>query len=318
MTLRTRTAVSMIGVVAAYGVVATLVGGYLLRRHVGLEAENRVRQDLNAADAFYRQRLAEMGAALRYTALGERFRQAVAERDLTYLSARLAAVQRSARLDVLCLTDAAGRVIGRANHEDLAGDSLADHALVRPILEGREAASGTILVPIEALARESPTLAERARIPIVATPRARPSEGTHLAAGMVQAASAPVRGPNGRLAGVLLAETLLNQDYDLVDQVRNTVFRDEQYGGKGLGTATIFQDDVRISTNVLHEDGTRAVGSRVSAEVYDRVLRQGRTCSAGPGSSTIGTSPPTRPSAMWTARQSACSTWGSWRRSTGA
>ena len=67
---------------------ATFTGGYLLRRHLEQEAENRVRQDLNAASAFYRQRLEAVQAALRYTALGERFSQAVADRDLAYLVGR--------------------------------------------------------------------------------------------------------------------------------------------------------------------------------------------------------------------------------------
>jgi two-component system NtrC family sensor kinase len=31
-----------------------------------------------------------------------------------------------------------------------------------------------------------------------------------------------------------------------------------------------------VSTNVWGEDGTRAVGTRISAEVYDHVLRRGR------------------------------------------
>ena len=86
MALRRRIALSMISVVAISGGVASLTGGYLLRRHLGQEAENRVRQDLNAARAFYEHRLEAMGGALRYTALGERFSQAFASKDLAYLT----------------------------------------------------------------------------------------------------------------------------------------------------------------------------------------------------------------------------------------
>jgi len=38
---------------------------------------------------------------------------------------------------------------------------------------------------------------------------------------------------------------------------------------------TIFQWDTRITTTVRNEDGTRAIGTRVSSEVYDRVLENG-------------------------------------------
>lgn len=94
---------------------------------------------------------------------------------------------------------------------------------------------------------------------------------------MMLCAAAPVRGPDGQVVGVLQAGVLLNRNYGLVDQVQNTVFRDERHHGRLIGTATIFQDDVRISTNVQREDGARAIGTRVSAEVYDHVLRKGET-----------------------------------------
>ena len=115
MTLRGRITASMLSVVAIYGGVCTIVGGYLLSRHVGQEARNRVRQDLNAARAFYDQRLDSMSAALRFTALGERFSQAVAAKESGYVSARLRAVRESAGLDILLVTDPAGRVIHRAH-----------------------------------------------------------------------------------------------------------------------------------------------------------------------------------------------------------
>jgi two-component system NtrC family sensor kinase len=48
------------------------------------------------------------------------------------------------------------------------------------------------------------------------------------------------------------------------------------YEGQDIGTATIFQDDVRISTNVRNEDGSRAIGTRVSEEVYNQVMIEGK------------------------------------------
>ena len=277
MTLRGRITLSMLSVVAISGGVATFTGGYLLRRHLEQQAENRVRQDLSTASAFYRQRLEAMQAALRYTALGERFSQAVTEKDVSYLSLRLGAVRRSEGLDLLCVTDPRGRVTHRAHRPGVSGDPLADDHLVGRVLKGEETVSGTMLVPVETLQAEDPLLAERASIRMLPTPMARPTDASQLAAGMMLCCAAGVRGPDGKLAGVLRAGILLNRNYDLVDQVRDTVFRDERYRGKLIGTATVFQHDVRISTNVLRDDGSRAIGSRVSEEVYDHVLRQGET-----------------------------------------
>jgi len=277
MTLRQRLILSILCVVAISGGVSALIGGWLIWHQFGQEAENRVRQDLNAAREFYDHRIAIMEDALRYTALGERFSQAVETRDLPYLAPRLTRVRASAGLDVLSVADPSGGVIYRAHRPDVAGDSLADDLLVRSAVAGGEVVSGTMLVSLADLEREDPTLAARARIPVLPTARAEASSLPELTDGMMICSAAPVRGPEGELLGVLRAGVLLNRNYSLVDQVQNTVFRDEQYRGKPIGTATIFQDDVRISTNVRSEDGGRAIGTRVSAPVRDRVLRQRKT-----------------------------------------
>ena len=44
------------------------------------------------------------------------------------------------------------------------------------------------------------------------------------------------------------------------------------------GTATVFLNDVRVTTNVVKDDGSRAVGTKLKAgPVYDAVLKSGRT-----------------------------------------
>ncbi|HAD05135.1 MAG: hypothetical protein A2091_01320 [Desulfuromonadales bacterium GWD2_61_12] len=43
------------------------------------------------------------------------------------------------------------------------------------------------------------------------------------------------------------------------------------------GTATIFMGDTRVSTNVLKEDGSRAVGTRLTGKAYDAIFREGRS-----------------------------------------
>jgi two-component system NtrC family sensor kinase len=92
---------------------------------------------------------------------------------------------------------------------------------------------------------------------------------------MMMKAGAPIRGYGGSLLGVLYAGKLINRDYKVVDKVKHTVYQAVKYKGKDIGTATIFQGDLRISTNVMRQDGTRAIGTRVSEQVYDQVLVRG-------------------------------------------
>jgi two-component system NtrC family sensor kinase len=68
---------------------------------------------------------------------------------------------------------------------------------------------------------------------------------------------------------------LINRDYYIVDRIKEIVFKGEKYKGKDTGTATIFQGDLRISTNVKTEEGRRAIGTRVSEEVGNAVLEEG-------------------------------------------
>lgn len=62
----------------------------------------------------------------------------------------------------------------------------------------------------------------------------------------------------------------------LADEVRNVVFGPP---GKSAvpATVTIFEKDRRIATNVVLADGRRAIGTRVSDEVAQRVLFEGET-----------------------------------------
>lgn len=72
------------------------------------------------------------------------------------------------------------------------------------------------------------------------------------------------KGKNFRVVeGKLLAGNyLVNGNYELPDKVK------EIFGG----TATIFMGRVRVSTNVLKADGSRAVGTRLEGPAYDAVF----------------------------------------------
>ena len=80
--------------------------------------------------------------------------------------------------------------------------------------------------------------------------------------------------------GILYAGDLLNRRNEIVNSIKKQVFPDEIYQGKDIGTVTVFQDDARIATNVTLEDGTPAIGTRMSDEVHEAVLHGGRTWAA--------------------------------------
>lgn len=70
---------------------------------------------------------------------------------------------------------------------------------------------------------------------------------------------------------------LLNRNFEFVDHIRDLVYGPGSLVPGSLGTVTVFLEDVRITTNVPSYDETRALGTRVSVEVRDAVLREGKS-----------------------------------------
>ncbi|HOQ04391.1 MAG TPA: cache domain-containing protein [Anaerohalosphaeraceae bacterium] len=148
---------------------------------------------------------------------------------------------------------------------------IAASRIVQKVFESRVPMGGTRLVGPEELARMPEAVRQRARIPIKGSSKEEFTEG-----GIVKEYALPLLGPDGQIESVIYGGRLVNQDYIFVDKLRLLVFGEEQYRGKPVGTVTIFQDGIRIATNVLDKEGRRAVGTHVSQAVYDSVIREGR------------------------------------------
>ena len=271
-------------------VVTSVVGVGMIRQHVFAQAQTQVNADLEAAKEIYQTSVDRLQDAIRIHATRMVIYGALTRRDTTGLAEEMDRIRRAEHLDVLTLTDADGRVFYRSGNPAAPAGGDADDGLVSLALKSLEPAAGTEVVEAGVLARESPALARQAAMTISPTPRARPTATRELRSGMMLRAAAPVSTPAGRLLGVLDGGVLLTRNYEIVDKIRRTVFKEEEYKGRPVGTATIFQNDVRISTNVRSADGTRAIGTQASAEVADAVLTAGRDLE-GPGLRRAGLVP---------------------------
>lgn len=166
------------------------------------------------------------------------------------------------------------RTGGGPGERILSGKSASDApAWLAPLLR-RPAGSGFVLVPVADLAEENPSLAEQIRNSFPVFPRK--SRAFSRSEVLVAAAWAPMPAQSGQPAVVLYGGRVLNHNNAVVDGLRDLVFRQENVGGKPLGTVTLFQGDVRIATNVLGPGGERALGTAVSEAVFNRVYEQGQ------------------------------------------
>lgn len=277
MTIRLKLTVGVVAVVLVANSLLSLVSIEYLQGVWLKEVQTRVRLDLNSARAAYGAYLDRIDAFLRAAALDERLTDALRRNDRGQLAAQLARLKGASGLEMLLVTDATGRVVLRAGPGLSSGDDLSGNALIAETLSTSAPTRGTVALPAEALAREGKELAQRALIALQPTPAARPTDDQLRADGMVLGAAVPIRDREGKLAGVLSGGDLLNRRYALVDAIRQEVFPDETYGDQPKGNVTVFLGDLRIATNVVGADGARAVGTRLSAEVYDEVLQRGQT-----------------------------------------
>ncbi len=68
---------------------------------------------------------------------------------------------------------------------------------------------------------------------------------------------------NGRL---MVGEYVVNDNFEIPDKVKDLCG----------GTATIFMGDLRVSTNVKKEDGSRAIGTKLQGPAYDAIFKEGK------------------------------------------
>jgi two-component system NtrC family sensor kinase len=273
---RSKLIASFLGVCLLVGAVSLFIGVQLLYKSVLSEATNRVRLDLNAAREIYQTRIKTIRIPLSTTVLGPGFRLALENKEIADLVSRLERLARNAELDFAGIVTKEGSTLCKIGKGSAADKSLeVVNPIANSVIDRMVPVSGTVILNREFLAAEDPELAEQANIRFIPTPRAAPRDEKEETSGMALAAGIPIF-ENDEFLGVIYGGVLLSRSTDIVDTVRDTVFQHETYKGRSIGTATIFFNDLRISTNVLTPEGKRAIGTRVSKEVRDHVLTEGK------------------------------------------
>lgn len=285
ISLRSRLILGFIVATCLTGIVATVMGIRAINKNTIGEVQQRVRQDLNTARFIYDYNLTRLASEVRFAAQGSRLDEALSDGKIDTDEALRGLVQyiyapkgsdRLTRLDMLAVVNVRGEVVYRVFNPSAKGDSIISQSIVERCLRESTAHASTEIMDIGVIRRENPAIGERVSIPIVKTPQSVEIEKDRLTEGMVLLAAHPVFDKDGQLLGALIGGTLVNNNYTIVDKIRETVYRGEKYKGRDIGFATIFQGGVRISTNVMTVDNRRAIGTIVSKEVYDRVMGQGK------------------------------------------
>jgi two-component system NtrC family sensor kinase len=272
--IRRKMILSFLAIISFGGIITLFIGMRIEHQTIFSLAQAKVRHDLASAWMVYNEKLISIRDIIHLSTAREFILDTLRTGNAADRAKKLDDIRREFDLDILTVTDARGRVVLRARRPDVSGDDQSGDPLVRRALL-KETAAATQIVSRAELLKEGPDLADRAYFTFIPTAMAAERSEDHEENGMMLKAASPVEDESGTLLGVLYGGVLFNRNYDLVDRVKDIVYKGEKYKDKDIGTATIFQSDLRISTNVLNDQGRRAVGTRVSREVNDAVLRNG-------------------------------------------
>ncbi|WOH65127.1 cache domain-containing protein [Bradyrhizobium sp. BWA-3-5] len=235
---------------------------------------SKVNGDLTIAHQYLARILEKTGVQIRGLSLSFRFREVEEQETLSAVETLIEQSRKEMGLDFLYLMDASGKVV--ASSPALKGAPRSDWPIIASALSGQSPSTGIDIFTSDELAAISPALAERARLDLVSTPNAVPTDRSTETHGMVVHAASRASAPGGG-PGALVGGILLNQNLEFIDTINDLVYQAASLPEGSQGTATLFLDDVRVSTNVRLFEGRRALGTRVSAAVRSAVLGEGRT-----------------------------------------
>ncbi|MBX9612943.1 MAG: cache domain-containing protein [Burkholderiales bacterium] len=227
----------------------------------------KVRADLAVAHGYFEQVVSEVGSGTESVAASHALLQALGTSS-TAIGAAGAPTTRPRTATLL--TEA---------RERLGLDFLQVYAPgeVPLVYSGGRVVARLAVLPNAQFLPLAPHLGERLRIPLVPTRNAAPTDRTLEDRAMVIVATAPVLDDHGQVIAVLRGGVLLNQNLPFIDHINRIVYPNGSLPFGSQGTATLFMDDVRITTNVRLFQDQRAIGTRISRQVGDAVLGRGET-----------------------------------------
>ena len=233
----------------------------------------KVNTDLSVSHDVFERIKRDYLNALGKTAESFAFRTQLSLGNTQSIQQQIETLKKENSFSYIHLIDKNGKLIDGYNIDTSSRNSRYSSALDLAI--NGTASSGVEIFSASDLAQKN--LADPVRLPLIETPRARPTDKLVEDRGMMIRALYPIIGSDSEVSAILDAGVLLNANFTFVDVIRDLVYGPGSLRSGSIGTVTVFLDDVRINTNVPIRPGERALGTRVSNEVRTNVLDQGNT-----------------------------------------
>jgi two-component system NtrC family sensor kinase len=265
-----RLTVGSVAIVLVANAVLSLVILLFFSGTLAEEVQTRVRLDLNSARKVYDRHIHDICLLMQATSARRSVPTPLEDWKRKDLHRLLQHIRQAGKLDMLSLLDTNGQVIYREHNPGQHGDDASYNPIVSRALREKQCMRGTAIVPYEKLLVEGALLTHRAALRIRSGEKA-----LHRDAMVIGAAVTLVdleRG--GDCVGYLYGARLLNRSYGIVDEIKEELYQNEIFQGKAIGAATVFHEDIRVSTSLKGADGSRSIGTLLSPAVHDKVLKQ--------------------------------------------
>jgi two-component system NtrC family sensor kinase len=220
----------------------------------------KVRSDLAVAHGYFDQVMTEVGGGTESVAASHALLRTLSAGDPAALESLLAHARDELHLDFLQVVAPGAQAIG----------AVATAA-------GRTRGAQLAVLDGDTFARMAPHLKDRVRIALIPTRNAAPSQRRVEDRALLVLAVADVVDDSGQVVARLRGGILLNQNLPFIDHINRIVYPEGSLPFGSQGTATLFMDDVRITTNEGLFQDQRAIGTRVSQAVSNAVLQRGAT-----------------------------------------
>ena len=228
----------------------------------------KVNTDLSVSHDVFERIKRDYLNALGRTGESYSFRTRLDLNDGSLIQSQLDSLKQDHGFSYIHLTDPDGNILHDLDYPRRAHESTSlDKARLG------QATTGIEIFDTPSLQKEG--LLEAVKLPLIETPRARPTDKTVENRGMMIRSLYPILDQNNEVLAILDAGVLLNGNFTFVDVIRDLVYGPGSLLKGSIGTVTVFLDDVRITTNVPIRPGERALGTRVSDEVRSNVLDDG-------------------------------------------
>lgn len=233
-----------------------------------------IRGSLASAQSYLNQVSTATNRSIGQTVKSERLARLLRNRhSQAELDEMLRTTAQGAGLDYLVVADSEGRIIGSSTGVG-PGTQLPDSYVIRQAKIG-VASAAYERFDNRQLASFAPDFPQEARIDSTETTKAKSGDEAVETRGLLLNAAAHFPLAVNGVDAILVGGILLNQNFSLIEHLREILFPVGILPDGAEGMAAIYIDDVAVSISRQRQQGARPLGTRSPAEVVATVLERG-------------------------------------------